>query len=61
MTSIQQIAKKIFISSLDAVTPFKLVTNALHRCGNILTVNGKEYKLKHNVYVVGFGKAVYGK
>ena len=60
MTSLQLLAKRIFLSAVDAVNPSKLVQNALHRHGDKLNINGVEYTLKHNVYIVGFGKAVYG-
>ena len=61
MASIQATARKVFLSSLDVVLPDMLVKKALHRCGDMLTVNGRSYHLNRNVYVVGFGKAVYGK
>ena len=60
MTSLECIAKKMFSSALKTVMPDQLVRNALHLRGNKLVVNKKEYELQNNVYVVGFGKAVYG-
>lgn len=51
---------EIFQAALDAIKPNKLVEKALHRTGDVLTVNNRNYKLNNNVHVVGFGKAVYG-
>ena len=51
---------EIFQAALDAIKPNTLVEGALHRTGDLLTVNNRSYKLNKNVHVVGFGKAVYG-
>jgi len=37
-----------------------LVASSVHRVGDVLHVNGKEYVLNNNLSIVGFGKAVYG-
>ena len=50
----------IFTSALESVAPERLVKFAVHRNGDNLKCNGKEYPLNKNVHVVGFGKAVYG-
>lgn len=51
---------EIFQAALDAIKPNTLVERALHCAGDVLTVSNRNYKLKNNVHVVGFGKAVYG-
>ncbi|XP_002154323.3 glycerate kinase isoform X1 [Hydra vulgaris] len=49
----------ILYSSLENVAPEQLVKSAVHRIGDSLKCDNKEYVLNKNVYVVGFGKAVY--
>ncbi|KAL3853812.1 hypothetical protein ACJMK2_017321 [Sinanodonta woodiana] len=65
--SVRKDSLKIFRSALDAVSPgqmIKRVLRVLKRENNhasaILDVDGREYQLHKNVYVVGFGKAVLG-
>ncbi|XP_022104039.1 glycerate kinase-like isoform X2 [Acanthaster planci] len=53
-------ARSIFAAGVDAVLPHRMVAKTLSCHGNCLTVSGKQYKVDHNVYVVGFGKAVIG-
>lgn len=60
MAATSNIAKKIFASAMETIAPDKLARNSLHRRGDVLVVNDKEYRLKENVYVVGYGKAVLG-
>ncbi|XP_038054438.1 glycerate kinase-like [Patiria miniata] len=57
---LKQDAKSIFAAGVDAVLPHRMVAKALCYHGNCLTVSGKQYKVDHNVSVVGFGKAVIG-
>lgn len=61
MAATSNIAKKIFASAMETIAPDKLARNSLHRRGDVLVVNDKEYRLKENVYVVGYGKAVLGR
>eukprot|EP00041_Stephanoeca_diplocostata_P004285 m.42386 g.42386 ORF g.42386 m.42386 type:complete len:500 (+) comp15027_c0_seq1:205-1704(+) len=55
-------AEAIFDASIEAVLPRKLVERSLKRSGNELTVlgSGVTVKLKKNVYIYAFGKAVLG-
>ena len=55
------LARKIFLSALESVQAEKLIRRAVKRRGDFLCVDGKEYLMKKNVFVVGFGKAVYGR
>ncbi|EDO37891.1 predicted protein, partial [Nematostella vectensis] len=50
----------IFRSALKAVTPQEMVKNALSLSKTRLRVQGSEYMVYKNVYVVAFGKAVLG-
>ena len=52
-------ALTIFRAALDAADPRKAVQRALHRTGNRLRVQSREYDLARvkNVFVIGFGKA----
>ncbi|KAK3579397.1 hypothetical protein CHS0354_029704 [Potamilus streckersoni] len=58
---------EIFRSALDAVSPGQMIQRVLrvinredNKESAILKVEGREYQLHKNVYVVGFGKAVSG-
>ena len=53
-------ANSIFRAALGAVSPQKLVSEALRFEGNILKVEGSQYRAENNVSVVAFGKAVLG-
>ncbi|XP_074644737.1 glycerate kinase-like [Tubulanus polymorphus] len=53
-------AKNIFERAVYHVQPKDMVDKALHREGDSLFVEGYEYELRKNVYVVGYGKAVLG-
>ena len=53
-------ADDIFKAAVTSVLPHTMVTNALKRDGNRLTIGNQKYILKHNVHVVAFGKAVIG-
>lgn len=55
-------ARNIFRSAVNSVRPQKMIKEALQYDKNSLKlmVNGKEYNLHRNVFVVGFGKATLG-
>ena len=55
-------ARDIFKEALNSVEPKHMVENVLQfeKQSSVLTVNDNIYHLNHNVYVVGFGKAVLG-
>ncbi|KAG8239196.1 hypothetical protein J437_LFUL018837 [Ladona fulva] len=58
MEFLKLISRTIFHCGVQSALPNKLVKKCVKREGNILTVAGKQYTLKKNCYVVGFGKAV---
>ncbi|XP_039260356.2 glycerate kinase-like [Styela clava] len=53
-------SQRIFKSAIGAVLPPALVHSNLERLGDTLAVGSKTYDLRHNVHIVGFGKAVSG-
>lgn len=55
-------AKDIYNVAVSAVEPQHMIRKAVQYDADkaILTVQEKKYELNHNVYVVGFGKAVLG-
>lgn len=57
---LQQDAFKIFMAGVQAVSPCKLVSDALTVSNNKLVIRDKEYSLHRNVHLVAFGKAVLG-
>ncbi|XP_053378063.1 glycerate kinase-like [Mercenaria mercenaria] len=62
LQNIRQDARDIFDAAVKSVYPPQMIRNALtvSQDGNTLHIDGKEYDLRNNVYVVGFGKAVSG-
>ncbi|XP_071784378.1 glycerate kinase-like [Asterias amurensis] len=60
MEKLKQDARNIFAAGVEAVLPHRIVSKTLSYHGNCLRVNQKQYKVDHNVYIVGFGKAVIG-
>ncbi|KAK3890806.1 hypothetical protein Pcinc_005265 [Petrolisthes cinctipes] len=52
--------RNAFLAGIDSVLPHKLVRGCLKQENNRLIINGNEYPLQKNVYIVGFGKAVAG-
>ncbi|XP_078340323.1 glycerate kinase-like isoform X2 [Crassostrea virginica] len=52
--------RDIFNTAISSVLPTKMIERALTVTDHTLHVGGREYTLDHNVYVVGFGKAVAG-
>lgn len=52
----------IFDAAVESVSPQQLMTQALNvsEDGSKLTVEGRTYTLKKNVFIAGFGKAVSG-
>lgn len=52
--------RSLFDKSVRAVQPHNLLRNAIHVKGNTLVVNGTQYQLNNNVYLIGLGKAALG-
>ncbi|WAR25580.1 GLCTK-like protein, partial [Mya arenaria] len=59
---VSQDARAIFHAAVSAVYPPQMLRKSLQvsKDGSEVTVNGRNYSLKNNVHVVGFGKAVSG-
>ena len=57
---LENLARHIFHVTIKSVLPHNLLSKTISRKGDVLIINGKQYAMKKNVYVVGFGKAVLG-
>lgn len=60
MVSNKDDLSKIFLEAVEAVQPQRLMENAIRVEGRKLFVLDREYYIKKNCFVVGFGKAVLG-
>ncbi|XP_064115359.1 glycerate kinase-like [Macrobrachium nipponense] len=49
-----------FSEGINSVQPWELIKKFVRRENGTLVVNNKKHELHHNVYIVGFGKAVIG-
>ncbi|KAM9813623.1 glycerate kinase [Neosynchiropus ocellatus] len=53
-------ARDVFAAAVEAVQPDIVVRQSVRRKDDSVTVEGRTFSLKHNLHVVGFGKAVLG-
>ncbi|XP_068171208.1 glycerate kinase [Antennarius striatus] len=53
-------ARGVFSAAVEAVQPDTVVRQSMERKGDSVTISGQNYSLKHNLHLVGFGKAVLG-
>ena len=53
-------AREVFAAAVGGVQPDSVVRRSLERRGDSLLVGGRSFTLKHNLHLVGFGKAVLG-
>ncbi|XP_028304005.1 glycerate kinase [Gouania willdenowi] len=53
-------ARQVFASALEAVQPDTVVHRSIERHKDDVLIDGHKYTLKHNLHLVGFGKAVLG-
>ncbi|CAG5980009.1 unnamed protein product [Menidia menidia] len=53
-------AREIFAAAVDAVQPDTVVRQSIERKDDSIVIDGRKFTLKHNLHVVGFGKAVLG-
>ncbi|XP_046880581.1 glycerate kinase isoform X1 [Hypomesus transpacificus] len=53
-------AREVFAAAVSGVQPDSVVRKSLERRGDSLLVGGRSFTLKHNLHLVGFGKAVLG-
>ncbi|KAI3369383.1 hypothetical protein L3Q82_007620 [Scortum barcoo] len=53
-------ARGVFAAAVDAVQPDTVVRQSIERKGDSVVISGHKFTLKHNLHLVGFGKAVLG-
>lgn len=53
-------ARNIYRCSVQAVQPGEIIQNSIKVKTNKIEIQGEEFLIHKNVYVVGFGKAVLG-
>ncbi|XP_068599037.1 glycerate kinase [Brachionichthys hirsutus] len=53
-------ARGVFAAAVEAVQPDAVVRQSIERKGDSVTISGRNFTLKHNLHLVGFGKAVLG-
>ncbi|XP_075997015.1 glycerate kinase [Genypterus blacodes] len=58
--SLDSRAREVFAAAVEAVQPDTVVRRSIERMEDSVLIDGHTFKLKHNLHVVGFGKAVLG-
>ncbi|KAK5872617.1 hypothetical protein PBY51_013300 [Eleginops maclovinus] len=53
-------ARMVFAAAVEAVQPDTVVRQSIERKEDSVIINGHRFTLKHNLHLVGFGKAVLG-
>uniref|UniRef100_A0A3Q3ITJ5 Glycerate kinase n=1 Tax=Monopterus albus TaxID=43700 RepID=A0A3Q3ITJ5_MONAL len=53
-------ARKVFAAAVEAVQPDTVVRHSVERKEDSAIIDGHKFPLKHNLHIVGFGKAVLG-
>ncbi|XP_020484641.1 glycerate kinase [Labrus bergylta] len=53
-------ARLVFAAAVEAVQPDTIVRQSIKRKEDSVTIDGHKFTLKHNLHLVGFGKAVLG-
>ncbi|KAK5609408.1 hypothetical protein CRENBAI_009564 [Crenichthys baileyi] len=53
-------AREIFRAAVEAVQPDQVVRQSLERKNDSVIIDGRTFTLRHNLHLVGFGKAVLG-
>ncbi|KAM3622033.1 uncharacterized protein V6R79_019611 [Siganus canaliculatus] len=53
-------ARGVFAAAVEAVQPDAVIRQSLENKGDSLLINGRKFKLRQNLHLVGFGKAVLG-
>ncbi|XP_069546903.1 glycerate kinase [Brachyistius frenatus] len=53
-------AREVFVAAVEAVQPDTVVRQSIERKEDSVTIDGHKFTLKHNLHLVGFGKAVLG-
>eukprot|EP00064_Thunnus_orientalis_P010484 superscaffoldBa00001432_g10510 len=58
--SLDSRARKVFAAAVEAVQPDTVVRQSIERKDDSVIIDGHKFTLKHNLHLVGFGKAVLG-
>ncbi|RVE73456.1 hypothetical protein OJAV_G00046790 [Oryzias javanicus] len=53
-------ARDVFAAAVEAVQPDAVVRQSVERKDDSVLISGRRFTLKHNLHLVGFGKAVLG-
>lgn len=53
-------AREVFAAAVEAVQPDVVVRKSIERKDDSVVINGHQFTMKHNLHLVGFGKAVLG-
>ncbi|XP_047438319.1 glycerate kinase [Mugil cephalus] len=53
-------AREVFAAAVEAVQPDTVIRQSIERKDDSLIIDGHKFTLKHNLHLVGFGKAVLG-
>lgn len=53
-------AREVFAAAVETVQPDTVVRQSVERQEDSVIIDGHRFVLKHNLHVVGFGKAVLG-
>ncbi|XP_029908540.1 glycerate kinase [Myripristis murdjan] len=53
-------AREVFAAAVEAVQPDTVVRHSIQRKDDSLLIDGHTFTLRHNLHLVGFGKAVLG-
>ncbi|XP_061583337.1 glycerate kinase [Cololabis saira] len=53
-------AREVFSTAVEAVQPDTVVKQSIERKEDTVIIDGRKFTLKHNLHMVGFGKAVLG-
>lgn len=53
-------ARGVFAAAVEAVQPDTVVRQSIERKEDSVVIDGHKFTLKHNLHLVGFGKAVLG-
>lgn len=58
--SIDSRARGVFAAAVEAVQPDTVIRKSVERKADAVVIDGHNFTLKHNLHLVGFGKAVLG-
>ncbi|XP_075215397.1 glycerate kinase [Lycorma delicatula] len=58
--AIKRTLRLVFQHAVNSVNPYTLIENVIKSTGSDIKIGDKTYSLNNNLYLVGFGKAVFG-